>query len=190
MNEQGAIICLSATSLSKQTPTSAINTYERRLDTSPVSKYRRWRKRRRTSWQRQTACDLPLINTQRWAALCHSVQSSIHTRWQEVTHTMLHKVWQMQFQKSSSSHRHCGRVSRGNPLVCGVWDNYSWACRTAWLTVCRDKLIFNTPHGFPSSFSATRVSQVFSCHLPQCHSNSTRLLFAALEESLFCFCVS
>lgn len=54
------------------------------------------RKRRRTSWQRQTACDLPFINTQRWAALCHSVQSSIHTRWQGVTHTMLHNVWQMQ----------------------------------------------------------------------------------------------
>ncbi len=193
MNEQGAIICLSATSLSKQTPTSAINTFERRLDTSPVSKYRRWRKRRRTSWQRQTACDLPLINTQRWAALCHSVQSSIHTHWQEVTHTMLHKVWQMQIcgskkliQSSTLWPSQQRQPSRVCVCVC-VWDNYSWACRTAWLTVCWDKLIFNTPHGFPSSFSATRVSQVFSCHLPQCHSNSTRLLFAALEESLFRF---
>lgn len=191
-NEQGAIICLSATSLSKQTPTSAINTYERRLNTSPVSKYRRWRKRRRTSWQRQTACDLPFINTQRWAALCHSAQSSIHTHWQGVTHNMLHKVWQMQICGSkkliqSSTLRPSQQRQPSRVCVC---DNYSWACRTAWLTVCWDKLIFNTPQGFPSSFSATRVSQVFSCHLSQCHCKLTRLLFAALENLSSAFCVS
>lgn len=42
-----------------------------------------------------------------------------------------------------------------------VCDNYSWACRTAWLTVCWDELIFYPPLGFPLRFSATSVTSIF-----------------------------
>lgn len=123
------------------------------------------------------------INTQRWAALCHSVQSSIRTCWQGVTHMKLHKVWQMQIcgsKKPIQSSMLWPSQQRQPSCVCVcVCDNYSWVCRTAWLTVCWDKLIFYPPLGFPLSFSATRVSQVFSCRLSQCHCKLTRLLFAA-----------